>query len=84
MGADEIARLEALRDGVEHLLDAVTGGHWGPEGVAFAGGRPADAPATVARLAAAPRKNAPMTDAVFPDCPALPEIPIDSAPSGNI
>ena len=39
MSADEIARLEALRDGVEHLLDAVTARHCDPEAVAFAAGR---------------------------------------------
>ena len=39
MSADEIARPEALRDGVEHLLDAVTARHCDPEAVAFAAGR---------------------------------------------
>ena len=36
---EEVARLEALRDGVENLLDAVTARHCDPEAVAFAAGR---------------------------------------------
>ena len=36
---EEVARLEALRDGVESLLDAVTARHCDPEAVAFAAGR---------------------------------------------
>ena len=35
----EVARLEALRDGLESLLDAVTARHCDPEAVAFAAGR---------------------------------------------
>lgn len=36
---EEVARLEALRDGVESLLDAVTARHCDPEAVSFAAGR---------------------------------------------
>ena len=39
LSAEEVARLEALRDGVESLLDAVTARHCDPEAVAFAAGR---------------------------------------------
>ena len=39
LSAEEVARLEALRDGVECLLDAVTARHCDPEAVAFAAGR---------------------------------------------
>ena len=39
LSVEEVARLEALRDGVESLLDAVTARHCDPEAVAFAAGR---------------------------------------------
>ena len=39
LSSEEVARLEALRDGVESLLDAVTARHCDPEAVAFAAGR---------------------------------------------
>ena len=39
LSGEEVARLEALRDGVESLLDAVTARHCDPEAVAFAAGR---------------------------------------------
>ena len=39
LSGEEVARLEALRDGVESLLDAVTARHCEPEAVAFAAGR---------------------------------------------
>ena len=39
LSPEEVARLEALRDGVESLLDAVTARHCDPEAVAFAAGR---------------------------------------------
>ena len=39
LSGEEVARLEALRDGVENLLDAVTARHCDPEAVAFAAGR---------------------------------------------
>ena len=39
LSGQEVARLEALRDGVESLLDAVTARHCDPEAVAFAAGR---------------------------------------------
>ena len=39
LSREEVARLEALRDGVESLLDAVTARHCDPEAVAFAAGR---------------------------------------------
>ena len=37
LSGEEVARLEALRDSVESLLDAVTARHCDPEAVAFAG-----------------------------------------------
>ena len=39
LSGEEVARLKALRDGVESLLDAVTARHCDPEAVAFAAGR---------------------------------------------
>jgi len=39
LSSEEVARLEALRDGLESLLDAVTARHCDPEAVAFAAGR---------------------------------------------
>ena len=39
LSPEEVARLEALRDGVESLLDATTARHCDPEAVAFAAGR---------------------------------------------
>ena len=39
LSSEEVARLEALRDGIESLLDAVTARHCDPEAVAFAAGR---------------------------------------------
>ena len=39
LSGEEVVRLEALRDGVESLLDAVTARHCDPEAVAFAAGR---------------------------------------------
>ena len=39
LSPEEVVRLEALRDGVESLLDAVTARHCDPEAVAFAAGR---------------------------------------------
>ena len=39
LSGEEVVRLEALRDGVENLLDAVTARHCDPEAVAFAAGR---------------------------------------------